>query len=163
MSQVNPFSTNQTDLSSANSTELVPLLFSNRKLTEVTPKSDAVIFLNNHCPALLKKIWEVAKLVFFTSIGLFLYWTNPTLFAMGFITGIIYDENVRNAIKKIKMIWVTQTWKSCLIGGVASFLSLPVTLATSSFIWGAQLGYRMSQEGQKILRSNQLVPSKNSI
>lgn len=95
--------------------------------------------LNRYCPNLLQKISEIAKTVLFAGICLFLYWTNPTLFAIGFIAGIIYDESVQQAIDKIKAYWLTLNWKSSLIGGIASFLSLPVTFAAGSIFLGAYL------------------------
>ena len=113
-----------------------------------------VQFVNQYCPNLLQKIKEVAKFIFMTSLSLFLYWTNPSLFAMGFITGIIYDDQVREMIKKIQIIWMTQTWKSCIFV-VASFLSLPVTLAAGSFIWGAHLGKKLAQDTKKNLISHE--------
>lgn len=102
---------------------------------------------------LLEKIVNVVKVIFKAAVSIFLYWTNPSLFAIGFIAGIIFDDHVEFAIQKIKNIWKSQPWSFSLLGGFASALSLPVTLATGSFLWAANWGSVMSREATRILKA----------
>lgn len=117
-------------------------------VSKIQPVTHTELKQNSIC----QKIWNIAKNIFKVALSIFLYCTNPTLCAVGFITGIIYDEQVRNAIKKIKGVWTTQPLSIAIIGGVASFLSLPVTLAASSFLWAAHIGSAMSREAQRRLQ-----------
>jgi len=87
-----------------------------------------------------EKIKEVALLILAVAVSAFLFWVNPSIFAIGFISGIIFDDQVKNAIQKIKNIWMNQKLTGCILGTIACFLSLPVTLATASFLWSAHLG-----------------------
>jgi len=97
-------------------------------------------------PSIWQKIWDIAQNIFNAAVGIIFYWTNPSLFAVGFIAGIIFDDHVADVIRKIKNIWNTQPLSFSFLGGFASFLSLPVTLATSSILWAANLGSMMSRK-----------------
>ena len=99
----------------------------------------------------LSKIWNVAKTVLFGLIGAALFATNPTLFAIGFIAGIIWDKKVQEISEKIIMIWKTQTWGALILTGIASFLSLQVTWAAGSVLYAANLGSKMAQRAQALM------------
>lgn len=90
--------------------------------------------------AIIEKVKGVAHLILKASISAFLYWVNPSLFAIGFIAGVVFDEHVRNAIQKIKSVWKNQELAGCLIGSFACTLSLPVSLAAASLLWSAHFG-----------------------
>lgn len=120
-----------------------PVHFLKRKFSTISCKKDFF--------PTLQKVWNVAVLVFKGALSLFFYWTNPSLFAIGFITGIVLDDKVRFAIRKIKDVWKTQPWGMTIIGGVASFFSLPVSIAAGSIFWAANIGSKMSHEAQRIL------------
>ena len=100
---------------------------------------------------LIEKIKQVASLILTVSISALLYWVNPSLFAIGFITGIIIDDHVRCAIQKIKDVWTNQKFTGTFIGGFACALSMPVTLAAASILWSANLGACMTKEAQRLL------------
>lgn len=89
------------------------------------------------------KVKEVASPILKASISAFLYWVNPSLFAIGFIAGIVFDDHVSYAIQKIKNVWKNQELTGCLIGSFACALSLPVSLAAASLLWSAHLGSLM--------------------
>jgi hypothetical protein len=108
-------------------------------------------------PTLLEKICKVAQIVFSGLLSIFLYWVNPSLFAIGFVTGILFDDKITETMKKICAIWNAQPWSICVLLGGAALLSLPVTLATCTSLWGSYLGSTLSQESQKELQA-QLVP-----
>lgn len=113
-------------------------------------------------PTLRQKIWNVVSPVLNAAMGLFFYWTNSSIFALSFMIGIISDDHVEAAIKKIQDVWNTQPFNTCLIGGVGSllggvgtFLSLPVTICVGSIIYAANLGCTMSRKAQEIIHLQQ--------
>lgn len=121
----------------------------NIKANAVVPKQKAVLW---------QKIWSVASSVLNTTLGLFLYWANSSIFAFSFFIGIIKDDEVGSAIQKIKDVWDTQPFNTCLIGGFGSllggagiFFSLPMTAAVGTIIYSANLGCSMSRKAQEIL------------
>jgi hypothetical protein len=87
-----------------------------------------------------EKVKQIAQFILKAAFTSFLYWVNPSLFAIGFIAGIILDDQVRCAIQKIKNVWVNQKLAGCLFGTFACGLSMPVTLATASLLWSAHFG-----------------------
>lgn len=112
-------------------------------------------------PSLLKKIWNVAAAVLNLGLGLLLYWTNNSLFAISFFIGIIRDEDVAYSIKKINDVWKTQPFNTFLIGsfgsflgGMGSLLSLPITFAAGSILYAANLGSNLSRKAQEILNAS---------
>lgn len=136
------------------SSSLVPSTTKETTTTALILQQDSTT-TSSSSPSLLQRISRIAKAVFkFTSclsIGTLLYWTNPSICALGFIIGIINHNNqITNAINKIKAVWDTQPWKLSALSPIA-LLSLPVTLAVSSFFFAARLGEYMSSEAQKML------------
>lgn len=91
-----------------------------------------------------KKIGQVAKLIFKAAMTIGLYWSNPALFAIGFIIGIAADVTVNTAINKIKNVWKAQSKWVCALGICAAYVSLPVTAGMSAFLWAANIGSTMS-------------------
>lgn len=83
-----------------------------------------------------KIVAKVAIFTFITIISVLFYLANPSLFAMGFIIGLVIDAKVRETVAKVHKIIIAQPWV-LLVVGVGSFLALPVTLAAGSFICGA--------------------------
>ena len=102
-------------------------------------------------PTILQRIAKVASIVFKAIISFFLYWINPSLFSLGFILGIVADDQCKKGIEKIHNVWKSQPWSVCILGVAACILSLPVTLGTSSCLWGAYLGSTISRQAQKII------------
>ena len=87
-----------------------------------------------------EKVKQVALFILTIAVTVLLYWVNPSLFAIGFIAGIIFDEQIREAIQKIKDVWNNQKLVGTLFGSFACALSMPVTLATASLLWSAHFG-----------------------
>lgn len=114
-------------------------------------------------PSLLRKIWNVAASILNLGLGLLLYWTNNSLFAISLFIGIIRNEEVAYSIKKINDVWKTQPFNTFLIGGLGSFLggvgsllSLPITFAAASVLYAANLGCNLSQKAQEILNATSI-------
>ncbi|NGX42924.1 MAG: hypothetical protein K940chlam7_01212 [Chlamydiae bacterium] len=99
----------------------------------------------------LSKIWGIAKKVLFGLAGAGLFFINPTLFAIGFVIGIIWDKKVQEVIERIKTIWKMQTWSVLLLTSVASVLSIQVTLATASTLFASNLGSLLSHKAREHL------------
>lgn len=91
-------------------------------------------------PSLLGRIASVAVSIFKAVVATALYWINPSLFAVSFLTAVIWHKQADEAIQKIKKVWQSQPWTSAMLFGFASFLSLPVTLGAGSILMGAHLG-----------------------
>ena len=117
------------------------------QLKHVVKTSDrAFNFKMSH---LLEKIKEIASFILRFSISALFYWVNPSLFAIGFIGGMIFNDQTHCSIKKIKEVWKNQKIIGTFIGSFACVLSLPVTLATASILWSAHMGALLSNEAQR--------------
>lgn len=96
-------------------------------------------------------IGDIAKKTLFGLLGTAFFLTNPSIFAIGFIVGIVWEDKVKEAVDKVILIWKKQTWGMVLITGVASFLSLQVTWAAASFLYATNLGSLLSRRAQDLL------------
>jgi hypothetical protein len=117
---------------------------------------------NADSPSLLKRIWNTVKSILNLGLGLFLYWTNNSLFAISLFVGISRPDQVSDSINKIKNVWETQPFNTLLIGslgsvlgGVGSVLSLPVTVAAGSILYAANLGANLSIKAQEIVKKRE--------
>lgn len=113
-----------------------PDILANVKVTPLSPAQDKT-------KTIVEKIKEVANPILKAGISAFLYWVNPSLFAIGFIAGIVFDDHIRSAIQKISNVWKNQELAGCLFGSFACALSLPVSLAAASLLWSAHFGTLM--------------------
>lgn len=109
------------------------------------PQRISAVYDNiNH---LVEKVKYVARFILKASLSAFLYWINPSLFAMGFVAGVAFDENIQQVNRKIQEIWNHLSYPEAVVGCFFAGLSLPVTLATTTILWSAYLGaltYRKS-------------------
>lgn len=110
--------------------------FNAKPINEASPSSfwDKVI----------EKVKEIALVIFVVAVSCLLFWVNPTICALGFLAGIIFEDQVKAAIQKIKDVWSNQKIAGTLIGTFACALSMPVTLATASLLWSAHFGSLVS-------------------
>jgi hypothetical protein len=90
----------------------------------------------------VQRVQDVAIIALYATFSAFLFQVNPSLFAIGFIVGIIFDENVEPAIQKIKNVWVNTGY---FLGAVAYVLSAPVTIATTTLLWSSHIGALLSK------------------
>jgi len=97
----------------------------------------------------LNKVWRVTRIILAGLAGAAMFATNPTVFTLGFISGVIWDNKVQEIIDKVKSIWKSQTWGVLLLTGIASFLALQVTWAAGSVLFAANLGCIMAQRAQE--------------
>ncbi len=94
---------------------------------------------------ILYKVWEVAKQVLFGLLGVALFATNPTVFAVGFIIGVVWHGKTRELIDKVALIYKQQTWVMMGITGAAAFLSIHVTWAAAAALYSLHLGAKVSE------------------
>jgi hypothetical protein len=104
-----------------------------------------------YAPTLLEKVARVASFIFKVLISIFLFWINPSLVSLGFVLGVVADEQCSRGIQKIYNVWKSQPWGVCFVGIFAGILSLPVTLGVGSCLWGAYGGAMISHEAQKMI------------
>lgn len=109
---------------------------------------------------IVKKVWKVVAAILNLGLGLMLYWTNNSLFAIGLVMGMAYYKEVGLAIDNIKAVWKTQPFHTALIagfgsflGGAGSFLSLPITIGVGSVLYSANLGANLAKRAQEILKA----------
>lgn len=105
----------------------------------------------------LTKVWEIVKKCFKFLVGCALFVSNPSFFAVGFIIGLVMTsskkENEEGCINKtittIKNIWKKQKFTAAAVIGIGAFLALPVTLAATSFGYGAYLGATIANKAMQ--------------
>jgi len=90
-----------------------------------------------------RRVLEVVSLILIAIAAVFLYFANPSLFAMGFIVGIVMDDKVRETVAKAQRICIAKPWLVLLVVA-GSFLAAPVAFASSSFICGAYTSSKIS-------------------
>lgn len=90
-----------------------------------------------------KKIVQIVKFVFIVTVSAALYLANPSLFALGFVVGLVIDDKVRETVAKVKTICKRHPWVVVVVG-VGSFLALPVAIAVGSFVSGAYVSSKIA-------------------
>lgn len=97
----------------------------------------------------VKAVWAAVKWVFKALVGIGLFITNPSFFAVGFIAGIILSDKVRLAVNKVKLVWEKQPWTVTIIFGLGAFLALPITMAASALLFGSNLGASLTEYAEE--------------
>lgn len=94
-----------------------------------------------------KITWCVSYALSMLIKGLF-FVSNPSLFALGFIGGIIWDET-SFALDRIRLVWAKQSgfFMTAVFAG-GCFLTLPVVVSVTSFLWAAEIGSQSYQQAQ---------------
>ena len=92
----------------------------------------------------LPKIKEIAIEVFKAIAAAVLFVLNPTIFAVGVIIGVVWDQKSDETIDKIVNIVKKQPFPVVLALGIGSILCLQVTLGASSFLYGAYIGSKLA-------------------
>ncbi|CRX38374.1 hypothetical protein [Estrella lausannensis] len=96
------------------------------------------------------KVWEAVKAIFYLLAGVALFIANPSLFAIGAATGVIFDEKVKEIAEKISVIYNSQQWKVLTLTAIGAFFSLPVTAGALAIGFGAHLGYSLLPEKEEV-------------
>ncbi|MEI8124998.1 MAG: hypothetical protein WCG42_04535 [Parachlamydiaceae bacterium] len=89
---------------------------------------------------LIAKIKDVAHFTFKGLLNIALYWLNPSLYAIGFLGGVVFEKQANHAIDKINSVWKKQHWQTCSLLTLGCIISKPIVLAAGSILCGAQLG-----------------------
>lgn len=97
----------------------------------------------------VKAVWRAVKWLFKVIVGVALFVMNPSFFAVGFVVGIVMNDKVQVAVDKIKLVWNKQPWTVAIIFGLGAFLALPITLAASALLFGANLGASLTNYAQE--------------
>ena len=100
----------------------------------------------------VEKIKNIALFIFKAAVCAFLYWTNPYLFWLGVIVGIVKDEETQKTIGKIHAIWQTHPISASALSGLA-LLSLPATMVTGTLLSAANLGSGLSLQAQQLVNA----------
>lgn len=129
----------------------VPTLFEGNFSIQDPVRLETAQVKQNKWSSILEKIWNVTKIILVGLIGVAMFATNPTLFAIGFIAGVIWDKKVQEIVEKVKGIWKSQPWSVLILTGIASFLALQVTWAAGSVLFAANLGCQMAKRAQEYI------------
>ena len=132
----------------------VPMIFSNRCQHPDAPYSPSSSQERHPWKTILRKIWGVVKVTLLVLAGCAMFTTNPTFFAMGVISGVIWDAKVQEIVNKVKAIWKSQPLSILLLTGLASFLALQVTWAAGSVLYAASLGSFLVRRAQAYYEAN---------
>lgn len=105
-----------------------------------------------------RKIMSITISIFKAMVGIGLYWATPTTFAIGFLVGIVADQKIAEVARKIQTIWKNQPAWVCVSLAIGCYLSLPVTIAAGSFLYGAKLGSSLTQSS--LAKEEQILSSR---
>jgi len=108
----------------------------------------------------LAKVWNVVSKVLLGLANAVFFLTNPTLYPLAFLVGVVWNDTVAIVIDKITIIWKKQPWAMAIATGVAGFLSLQVAWATASCLFAAHLGATLSTKAQDMLKKEQAKKKK---
>lgn len=114
-----------------------------------SPNPSIMSHLN--CTKVIEVATAIFKNLFAVSFGILLYIINPTLSISSFLVGVIFSDQVSDAIKKISTVWNSQKTIGCITLSVACYLALPVTIAASAILYSAYWG---SHAYQSAIASN---------
>lgn len=89
------------------------------------------------------KVWDVAKNIFSGILAAGLLIINPTLFIAGFLVGVVWSDQAKEAIQKIVTVWKKQPWVGSAMVIAAGLLALPPALAACSSLYSVHLGSSM--------------------
>lgn len=109
-----------------------------------------------------RKAWEITKIALVAIAMCALFLSNPTMFAIGFLAGIIWDKFVDQQVEKVKTI-AEQNGLLVATGlGVGAFLSLQVivggVLAVGCGAWcGSMLSLRSQAKAEGEIAQRQLA------
>jgi hypothetical protein len=101
------------------------------------------------------KVWYVVHKILLAIANIAFFLTNPTLYSIGFLIGIIWDKQVQEIIDKIIGLWKTLPWVMAPVTVVCGFLSIQVTLTATSFLFAAHLGSTLSLKAQELLKKEE--------
>ncbi len=89
---------------------------------------------------IMKKIWNVASLIFQVAAAAVLFYFNPSLFAISFAIGVVWSDKAQNVIDRVHAVIKKQKLLGGAIAIAGALISLPVTLACGSIYAGLRLG-----------------------
>lgn len=98
---------------------------------------------------ILSKICEIAKEVLLGIGGACLFLLNPTLFGIGFIAGIIWDDKTREILNKVKDVWKKRPIEMSIASGLGILLCPQVALAAGSLFYAGYLGARIAEHTKR--------------
>ena len=99
----------------------------------------------------LEKVKSVAIAVFKAAAFAFLFYFNPSLFAISFTIGVVWNDKAREAIEKIHHVIMNQKMITGAFALMGAFLSLPVTIAWCSIYGGLHLGCDFAEQAGKFM------------
>lgn len=104
-------------------------------------------------PALLHSINEVVNRIAIEILRdivatILLFYLHHNLFALGFVCGFIFDEQVSAVIKKVNIVYnVQRTLLEKVLffggGGLLAILTMPTSMVTATFYYSAKWGERL--------------------
>ena len=109
--------------------------------------------------ALISKICSAIVSALYFLMNLVLFVANPSFYAIGFLAGTVFSQNMSDAIRRITQTFTTQKLFSACVLGFGAFFSLPITLACASFVAGGNLGVTMSAHIPLKVTLHQAVPA----
>lgn len=110
-------------------------------IEEEAPKSRWKSFWNH---PVVEKIKNIAKFVLIAAVGVALFVSNPFVFTVSFIVGIVADKKVDEVSHRVYQIFKRQPWIVLGVIGVGGFLSLEVTVGAAAVLYAAKLGSYLS-------------------
>ena len=95
---------------------------------------------------LFSRVWDIVCVIFKAMTLAVLLFINPTIFALSFAVGAIWDEEAKRIVNKIEHLVTTQKLFSGMCLAAGAFIALPVTLAALTIYGGLRLGVYMNSE-----------------
>ncbi len=94
-------------------------------------------------------VYKIAGFILLYGYYTTMFLLSSTVFAVGFLTGIIADEKLIHIIGKMQLVWKKQSpgIKCMLLLG--AFLSIPVPPYAACFLTGGSIGANMMQDAIK--------------
>lgn len=101
-----------------------------------------------------EKVMVVSLVIFAAALTLALWWINPTIFAVGFIAGFLWSDQVNVLIDRIKeKLQDKKIIVFVVIPGIllAGYLHLPVVICAVTALWGAYMGSLLYSCGRDVI------------
>lgn len=100
----------------------------------ILPKEDS---------SFLKKVSSVVSFCLKSIVAMTFFLSSPALFCTGFITGVIWKDQMEGVISKITNAWNNSTGDRKFLLFLGCLLAMPITVGFSSTLMGAHIGSKV--------------------
>ncbi|MEC7840399.1 MAG: hypothetical protein VX777_10210 [Chlamydiota bacterium] len=94
---------------------------------------------------IVAKVWKVTRYILKVLVGVALLIASPAFTILGLGFGFFIPKYAKDIVDRITEVWHKVPWACVIVGGLATFIALPVVIAVASTLYGTYVGLRTSE------------------